>query len=190
MRRSGMFLIATVAALGVGLLLSQSPAQPANPPAPAATRVAVCDVVTVFNKYERALDLSLEFDERAKQINLEAENRAKKIQDLGEILQALKPGSKEHTARLGEMEKLADERAVWMKLQEMKIVRERLRLTEQMYGEILQGIEELAKQRGLGLVLNREGADLQRQPQRTAQQDRDAEVPVRRAFVEPDPGRA
>lgn len=160
MKRFGILLAAAVAASAVVVFLSQSFAQaPAASTAPLA-RLAVCDVITVFNSYEKAKALSATFDAKGSQIAAEDDQRQKSIQQLRERLESLVAGSKEYEARLKELQKLSIERAVWRKLQDEQILRERRLLTEQMYREILAGVAEEAKGRGFDVVIHRESVDI------------------------------
>jgi Skp family chaperone for outer membrane proteins len=162
MRTSGTFLTAVIAVSAVAVLLAQVLAQPAGgPPAkPPPSRVAVCDVIKVFNNYERGLSLSKEFDQRTEQIKAEDDRRGKEIQNLVERLEALKPGSKEYETQYQEMQKLAIQRRVWFEMQQQSIGREHVRLTEQMYRETLDAVAKVAEERGFDVVLNREGVSI------------------------------
>jgi Skp family chaperone for outer membrane proteins len=144
---------ASAALLGRGL--AQSPA-----PEAVLAKVAVCDVTAVFNKYQRASDLSTQFAERARKLSAEDEQRKAAIQRLEQTLESLRPGSKEHDARLAEMDKLTTERQVWRTQQENQAVREHRRLTEEMYKEVLDAVAAVAKEKGYDLVLCRESVDL------------------------------
>ena len=159
MTRSALLLIATASVLALAAFLSPSAAQaPARAAAP--TRVAVCDVVMAFNNYERARDLTKQFEAEGERIKQLDADRAQAIQKLRERLDALAPGSKEYKARLEELEGLADEQEVWRGVQNGKILRRRRERTEEMYGEILDAIAEVAKERGFDIVIYREAVDV------------------------------
>jgi len=153
MKRSALLLTVMIAFGTTAVLLRHSFAQaPAPPPAP-STRVAVCDVAKVFNNYQRAKDLTTEFEQRRRRIKAEDERRSARLKQLEATISALKPGSKEHDARLAEYMRASIERQVWRKMEEELAIREHRRLTEEMYKEILGAIDAVAKARGFDLVI-------------------------------------
>ncbi len=155
MRRHGMLIIAGALALAAFLIPSSAQA----PAGAAATRVAVCDVVAVFNDYQKAKDLSGQFDERAKQIQAEGEQRQKAVRTMQETLEALVPGSKEYESQLQQYDKLSVESTVWLEVQKKQIARERFLLTEQMYQEVLEAIAQIAKEGHFDLVFHRDSTE-------------------------------
>ena len=159
MRRSGIFLLAAASVTCVAVFLTVVSAQAPAAAGPRGT-VAVCDVVTVFNDYQRAKDLSAEFQERAKKLAAQDQQKLQAIQEVEKVLNALKPGSKSHEEQLQKWEKLSVERATWRRLREQVNLREHRRLTEEMYTEILTMIETVAKERRFDLVLHRENVEL------------------------------
>ena len=159
MRRSGIFLLAAASVACVAVFLTAVSAQAPLAAGPRGT-VAVCDVVTVFNNYQQAKDLSAEFQERAKKLAAADEQKLRAIQEVEKVLDALKPGSKSYEEQLQKWEKLSVERATWRRLREQVNLREHRRLTEEMYTEILTMIETVAKERRYDLVLHRENVEL------------------------------
>ncbi len=155
MRFSKVSVLILVGVALSAVVLSHSLAQPAAAPA-APTRVAVCDVVEIFNNYQRAKDLTAKLNERRKAIQAENDDRGKKIDDKQEEMKALKKGSKEYEARFNELQRMVLEREAWLKFQETLAVREHHRLTVEMYEEIQKMIGALAKERGVQIVLFRD----------------------------------
>ena len=156
MRRIGILLAAGACALAAAALLSEGQTQPPAPPPARPTRVGVCDVVVVFNGYERAKHLAAEFDEKAKQIQDEGQRRDQAIKQMNEALDSLVPGSKEYEARLLEVWKTTGEATVWLDMEKRVITRQRLALTEQMYKEVLDAVADIAKERGVDVVIHRD----------------------------------
>jgi len=149
----GLLLVAALAA--GALVLSQSSAQPASRPAP-ATRVAACDVVEVFNNYQRAKDLTARLEEKRKAITAENDQRKKAIDAVNMELSGLKEGSPEHEKRLGEMQRLEIERKAYLQFQEAVVMREHHRLTRDMYDQIRKVVAQVAREQGYQIVLYRE----------------------------------
>lgn len=160
MRRSSIFLLATALAACVAMFLTRVGAQaPAAAAGPKGT-VAVCDVVTVFNNYQRAKDLSAEFQERAKKLAAQDKQKFQVIQEVEKVLDALKPGSKSYEGQLQKWEKLSFERATWSRLRKQVNIREHRRLTEEMFKEILDMTEKVAKERRYELVIQKDNVEL------------------------------
>ena len=160
MRRSSIFLLATALAACVAMFLTRVAAQaPAAAAGPKGT-VAVCDVVTVFNNYQRAKDLSAEFQERAKQLAAQDKQKLQVIQEVEKVLEALNPGSKSYEEQLQKWEKLSFELAAWSRLRKQVNIRQHRRLTEEMFKEILDMIEKVAKERRYELVIQKDSVEL------------------------------
>lgn len=159
MRRSGIFLLAAASVTCVAVFLTVVSAQAPAAAGPRGT-VAVCDVVTVFNNYQQATDLSAEFQERAKKLDAQGQQKLKAIQEVEKVLEALKPGSKSYEEQLQKWEKLSLERTMWRGVRDQVNLREHRRLTEEMYTEILAMIETVAKERRFDLVIHRENVEL------------------------------
>lgn len=174
-----MPIVIAAAAVILGWMLSPTGAQPAAPPAavppvaapPAAAppaagsagTVAVCDVVVVFNEYQRAKDLTLKLNERRDALRAENEKRGKAIDVLRTELEGLKSGSKEYEQRLNEVQRLTIERTAWLQFQETLIMRDHQRLTREMYEQILKMIQTVAEQNGFLIVLQRDKESLESQ---------------------------
>ena len=159
MRRSGIFLLAAASVTCVAVFLTVVSAQAPAVAGPRGT-VAVCDVVTVFNNYQQAKDLSAEFQERAKKLAAQDQQKLQAIQEVEKVLNALKPGSKSYEEQLQKWEKLSVERTMWRGVRDQVNLREHRRLTEEMYTEILAMIETVAKERRFDLVIHRENVEL------------------------------
>ena len=163
MKSSRMLLVLVIPVLAVAAFLGRSSAQPAAAPAARqvpATRVAVCDIATVFNKYQRVKDLNDLFVKKRKAIADEEEQGKQKIRQIGKMLDALRPGSKEYEAKIVEFEKKSVEQAIAVKIRKNAVLRWHRLLTEEMYREILAAVAVVAKQRNCDLVLYRESVEI------------------------------
>lgn len=126
----------------------------------AVGKTAVCNIAQVFENYKRAKDLTADFEKRRVALGEEDARRQRAIESLHLQLDALALGSKAYEAKLSEIEEATLSREVWRKLEEGKLVREHLALTQEMYSDILRLIETVAKERGYELVLYRDELDL------------------------------
>ena len=159
MKTSRVYLLVIATLVGGALLLGRSFAQSAAPGSEA--RVAVCDVVKVFNSYDRAEDLTAQLNERRNGIKAEAERRSKAIQAIQMEMEGLVTGSTEYEQRFNDIQRLTIDRAAWLKFEEARALRDHHRLTREMYEEIVEVIGKTARQRGVDIVLYRMSAGLQ-----------------------------
>lgn len=159
MKLSRLALIGTLALLAGTVLLNQSFAQPKPPAATAAasttgTRVAVCDVVKVFGNYQKAKDLEAKMIENRRNLKAEDDKRIKQLESLEQTLKALNPTSPDYISTLNDMTEQTIARETWMKFQGAKETKERIRLTEEMYKEIVKLAGTIAKEQGYQIVLS------------------------------------
>lgn len=159
MNRTGWILSLIVVA-ALALALQTSIAQNAAKPPGPATRVAACDIASVFNRYQRATDLSNEFNERRDRIKAQDEAKGKEMDQVEKMLKELKPDSKQYQEQSAALEKLNIERTVWRKMQEQAVIKDHRDLTEHMYQEITNVIAQIAKDQGYDLVLYRDAAEM------------------------------
>lgn len=150
-------IVLTVVVLGAGLWDTQTSL--AQLSASGGAEVAVCDVVEVFNNYERAKDLTAEFQERRERINEESDALRLAIEEKSEELNNLMEGSDEYERQLQEFQRMVIEAQTWAEYQESLARRDYLRLTTDMYEEILDMITVVAEEQGYFVVLFRETRD-------------------------------
>ena len=154
MKTSGIFAALTTAVVIGALVWTNSSAQ--TPAAATRARVGVCDVVEVFNNYQRAKDLTAKLNERRQAIKAESQKRSKAIDALRLELENYKKGSKKYEDTLNEIQRLSIEADAYLKYQDALALREHRKLTKDMYNEIKAMIARVARQRGVVLVLQRE----------------------------------
>ena len=152
MKVSRVFVLSVAAVLVAGVVLTRSLAQDPAPAGPSPA-LAVCDIVHVFNNYARAADLNAQLNERGQALQSEDTKRAEAIQALEQELDLLKEGSPEYEQRFNEAQRLSIERQAWAKYQETLVMRERHRLTVEMYEEVRQAVAAVAAQRGIDVVI-------------------------------------
>lgn len=160
MKASRMYLLVVAAILGGAIVLSHSLAQD---PAPTGvgTRVAVCDVVQVFNSYTRAKDLTTTLNDKRQEVKAEADKRTSVIESIQLELQGLLPGSKEYERKFNDVQRMAIERKAWLQYQEALVMRDHHRLTKEMYEQIIEMISQVARERGIQIVLYRMRSELE-----------------------------
>jgi Skp family chaperone for outer membrane proteins len=158
--RASRILIAVMIVAAAGLLVVERlTAQPAA--VPQTARIAVCDIVHVFNNYQRATDLGNQFEKRRQKLQNDNRTRAEQLDAIQMDLEGLEPGSKQYESRLADYQKQTIERRVWLEMQEKLIMREHHRLSREMYDEVMGTIDEIARDRGFDLVLFQEQGDIE-----------------------------
>lgn len=145
--------------VAAALTTSVATAPPGRPAAPAG-RIAVCDVVEVFNNYQRAKDLTAKLNERRNAIKAESDKRSKAIEALQMELEGLKKGSEKYEQTFNEVQRLSIEHKAYLQYQDALALRDHQNLTKEMYEEITAMIARFAKERGFDVVVQREGAKL------------------------------
>lgn len=160
LRTSHVLLLCLAVLAGAGLLcLSRTDAQVA--PSTGPSKVAVCNIVDVFKEYQRAQDETETLNKKRDAFAAERDKRQKKLEALQVELDGFKPGSEAHEDALQRMQKQMLEFRVWEQFQQNLILRNHRRLTEEMYGQIKDAIEQVAKQRGIDVVVQLEAGELQ-----------------------------
>lgn len=157
MKASRIYLLVIFALVALAALLTNAVAQPA---APAGGRVAFCDLVLVFNTYQRAIDMTTELNERRKAIEAENNKRTKAIEAINMELQNYKKGSQQYEKTLNEVQRQSIELEAYLRFQEQLALREHRSLTEEMYNEIIAAVAKAATQQGASVVLQREQEQL------------------------------
>ncbi len=160
MKAARVYVLVIAALLGGAVLLDRSFAQPPSTAA-GPTKVAVCDVVKVFNNYNRAKDLTATLNDKRETVKAEAEKRLQAINTIGMELEELVRGSKEYERRFNDVQRLTIERTAWLQYQEALVMRDHHRLTKEMYQETIKMVGLIAQERGVQIVLSRMSEDFQ-----------------------------
>jgi len=124
-----------------------------------ATAVGVCDVVEVFNNYQRAKDLTADFKVKRDSIQQQHDARSDAIEEKDKELQSLLEGSPEYEKQYRELRMMVNDAQVWAQTEESLAQREHLRLTTEMYDEILGMISVVSNEQGFDIILFRETRD-------------------------------
>ena len=160
MKRPGVYLLAVIVIAVAALVLRDALAQGGATRAPAASRIAVCDIVQLFNNYQRRQDLEKKLEVRLRGLQAEDQRRGKAIDALKLELKGLKEGSQEHEKRHRELRRQTIDRQVWRQTEREAAMREHHRLVKEMYAEITKLIAAVAKQRDYHLVIFHEPQEI------------------------------
>lgn len=127
----------------------------------APARVAVCNISLIFDEYDRAADLGVEFQTRTQQLLTEDQERQAQIETMrAELDSMFAPGSEAYEAQLEQIQTAMVEREVWRRVSEGRMMRERAALMQEMYDEAIAMVRTIAQEQGLDLVLYRDEVDL------------------------------
>jgi outer membrane protein len=141
-----------VVVAGAALALSQSiHAQPGG--GPVTGRVAVVDVVQVFNEFQRQRDLTEEMKELQDKLNEENKSRRQKIDALQAEIDKLDADDPTYVTRMREILATQIDYKNWVDLKQADMSREIGVWSVRIYHEIIKAIDELAKREGYDLVL-------------------------------------
>ncbi|MCK6455970.1 MAG: OmpH family outer membrane protein [Phycisphaerae bacterium] len=154
-------LAAVVLWTTIGFLAARGYAQPtttapaAVPPPGSLGTVAVLDVVRIFEECDQIKDLNALLKEAQESYAKEAENRKKVLAQKEVELAAFSPDSPDYLPRRREFTRLNIEANVWAQTTTQELRREHFNWTRIVYEECLRAVEEVAKERGYSLVLQK-----------------------------------
>lgn len=134
-------------------------AQPASPPAAGATRVAVVDLVRVFNEFEQTKVLNQKMAVLENELRTQDQKKSQEIDAARQGLQAFNPDSAEYFKKNQELMRLSVEHKVWQAMEQEKVANSHLRWVNKTYQSVEQEIAAVAKKRGCQLVITREDLD-------------------------------
>jgi Skp family chaperone for outer membrane proteins len=155
-RRLGILLF-SLAVMGLRPPLSpaQSPGGAPEPvPAPAA-QVGVVDVVRVFDECDQIRDLNQILKEANEAYQKEAEVRKKVLAQRETELAAFAPDSPDYPPRRREFTRMSIEYNVWLQQSRAELARDHFNWTRVVYEECCKVVSEVARERGMTLVLQK-----------------------------------
>jgi Skp family chaperone for outer membrane proteins len=124
-------------------------------------KVAVVDVIRIFNECQQTKDVNERFQLRDENFAGQRQKLKEAVDAKEKELQAFARGSKEYIERFKQWVQLQVEYGSTIKIHQRRIVRDQVLWTRRTYTQIVQAVEEVAKARGLLLVLYRDEMDLQ-----------------------------
>jgi len=154
-----VMVLAVLTAFGSGWWLSVSHAADKVSPPPA--KVAVVDIVKLFNEYQR----TKEINERLNKEKLELQNQRKqkldRVEALKGQLESLHPDSKDYYQRQKELLEVSIDLKNFTEIKTEEIKREFRVLTEDIYNEMLKLIEQVGRDMDYDLVLYLDRMEIQ-----------------------------
>jgi Skp family chaperone for outer membrane proteins len=115
--------------------------------------VGICNVVTLFKEYDRA-EAQLEALEKAKnRIETENQRRQADLKQIQQFMKGLTPGSKGYEEQYELLRRKTIQAELVIRSETEKIMRSHQMATREIYNEILDGIETVARKKGMSMVL-------------------------------------
>ncbi|MDP6925432.1 MAG: OmpH family outer membrane protein [Candidatus Scalindua sp.] len=123
-------------------------------------RIGIVDIGSVFEKYQKRIDLDQELKEQEKAFQDEVNKKRKEIIDLDEETQLLDLGSEERGNNENLMERKNVELEGYAKFAERQLLKKYKDFFENIYQEVVRKVEEIGEQEGFDLIIKKEEADL------------------------------
>ena len=151
--KAGVLILVAAATIAAAAF---SQGQPNAPAAGAADqRMAVVDLVRIFNECAQILDLNDMIRTMNDDYGKEAAQRRKAIEEKQAELGAFKPGTADYETRKKNLIRMNIEANVWLKVKEQEIDQLKFDWTRIVYEKSLLVIAELGKERGFDVVLQK-----------------------------------
>lgn len=144
-----------VAVLLAAASLISAQNKPAPQPNP-VVRVAVVDIVKVFDTFEQTVVLNKKLDAHTKVLSEEAEKRGKLAEAEQKALEAYAPDSADWYKQNEKVKRMVFENEVWRQLEREQIAESHKRWVARTYTMMIGEIEKVAQARGVDIVLTRE----------------------------------
>jgi Skp family chaperone for outer membrane proteins len=141
------------------LLVAVSAARAADPQ-PAPLRIGVANITRIFVDMQEAKDLNQKLQADRKLFEGVAKERRAKLESMQAERDALKPETPQAQDKNAELLRAAVEFETWFKLSELDAQRQLKRQTKVLFEKIEVATGEVAKQKGLDLVLTDQRPEL------------------------------
>ncbi len=123
-------------------------------------KIGIVDISSVFEKYQKRIDLDLELKEQEKGFQDEVNKKRKEIIDLDEETQLLDLGSETRSNNENLLERKNVELEGYAKFAERQLLKKYKDFFENIYQEVVLKVEEIGKQEGFDLIIKNEESDL------------------------------
>jgi Skp family chaperone for outer membrane proteins len=123
-------------------------------------KIGIVDISSVFEKYQKRIDLDQELKEQEKGFQDEINKKRKEIIDLDEEIQLLDLGSESRSSNENMLERKNVELEGYAKFAERQLLKKYKDFFENIYQEVVHKVEEIGKQEGFGLIIKKEESDV------------------------------
>ncbi len=119
-------------------------------------KIGVVDISSVFEKYQKRIDLDLELKEEEKGFQDEINKKRKEIIDLDEETQLLDLGSESRSKNENLLERKSVELEGYAKFAERQLLKKYKNFFENIYEEVVQKVEDIGEQEDFDLIIKKE----------------------------------
>ena len=123
-------------------------------------KIGIVDISSVFEKYQKRIDLDQELKEQEKGFQDEINKKRKEIIDLDEETQLLDLGSENRGINENLMERKNVELEGYAKFAERQLLKKYKDFFESIYQEVVHKVEEIGEQEAFDIIIKKEEADL------------------------------
>ena len=123
-------------------------------------KIGIVDIGSVFEKYQKRIDLDQELKEQEKGFQDEINKKRKEIIDLDEETQLLDLGSENRGINENLMERKNVELEGYAKFAERQLLKKYKDFFENIYQEVVHKVEEIGEQEAFDIIIKKEEADL------------------------------
>lgn len=123
-------------------------------------KIGVVDISSVFEKYQKRIDLDQELKEKEKEFQDEINKKRKEIIDLDEETQLLDLGSESRSKNENLLERKNVELEGYAKFAERQLLKKYKNFFENIYEEVVRKVEEIGEQESFDLIIKKEESDL------------------------------
>lgn len=155
--RSIGLAVAAIIAISV-VAATMSGAQPKSASA-GGTRVAVVDLVKVFNDFEQTKAVNEEMRKYRDKLAQQADQKTTEIRAEEDALGKLSQTAPDRQERINKIKRMRLEYNVWESLEKDFVSDEYVKWVKQTYQAVTDGIAEVAKKQGIQLVVTQEQVD-------------------------------
>lgn len=153
-------LIATLGCLLTALIVLSLPTGTVAQQAGGGNRIAVCDLVEIFNNYERSTDLVQELNDWQLRVTDKMTAMDTEIETLEKLLTGgIKKDGQEYQEQYEIYREKVIAAQIWVEMEDARLKDHHLTQRREIYQEALDTIEAVAKQEGYSLVLFRDSRD-------------------------------
>jgi len=124
-------------------------------------KIGIVDISSVFEKYQKRIDLDQEMKGQEKGFQDEINKKRKEIIDLDEETQLLDLGSESRSKNENLLERKNVELEGYAKFAERQLLKKYKDFFENVYQEVVQKVEEIGKQNNFDLIIKKEEPNLE-----------------------------
>jgi Skp family chaperone for outer membrane proteins len=151
-----------------------------------AQRVAVVNVSRIFNEMQEFKDYKQKMENDNASLRTQAQTREQKLRQLGTDLQSLRPGTPQYDGKAKEALQQQIETKNWYDLSRAEQERQYKDKVLELFTKMQDAVGQVAKDRGVDLVLAQQGRDLPEQSEKLNAQQLEAALGQRNVLFMSD----